>query len=1143
MVMKKNVMWTSLRRTIKDSLGRYLAIVGIIALGSAMFVGLKTTKTDMVATGQIFMDKQNMFDLQLLSSVGWDLSDVDAIAALDGVEAAEGVVSMDALVQIDDSTVERVYKLYSIPERINQVYLLGGRMPQGPNECLADGFHASDSVLGRKVTISANNADNVLDSLPEKTFTVVGYVSTPLYMDMNRGTTTLGNGAVDSYLYLPKSAFDVDYYTQIDITIPGDYEIYTALYDTALEKAGEEMDVLLQPIVKVRADRLYTEADEAYQTGLTEYNDGLAEYEKGKAEVTQELADGKKKLEDGQKELEDGRNLLQDALKQIEDGQILLNENRQTFLKTKADIYKQFAQTSSDLTEKRSTVLTALSQVNSGIDQIDSGIRQIDSGISQLESGITQLDTLLAVLDAVMPVVSDSIERAEAALREAEQAGLDSDTLERLRTELANLRTRYEEYEAQRQQLHADRQQYTQQLEDLRKQKQELEQQRAELSATKTTLEASLAQIDDAFLQLQNAQRQADSEMIAAEAKLDAAQVELDTRKAQAEKGLKELETAEKELTQGWEDYNKGYKSAMEELAKAQKELDDAKLELDDAGKEIARLKDPQLYVLDRNSNIGYVSLDSNSDIVEGVSAVFPVFFLLIAALVCITTMTRMIEEERTQIGTMKALGYGSRAIVSKYLLYAGSAAVIGCGLGVIAGSAVFPLILWQAYSIIILLKPDLVLVFNWPLCIAVVSVYTAVTLAVTWYTCRRTMQDVPAELIRPKPPTSGKKILLERFPFWNRISFLNKVMLRNVFRYRQRLLMMLVGIGGCTALLLTGFGFQDSIVHIVDHQFNEITLYDVETRFSKGMSEQEQALFRTEAQPYAEDLMFYHQSSVELEHGHSVSKVSMIASETGVGTFIDLHHGDEKLAYPKTGEALVSIGVSEKMGIDPGDVITLRGSDMQPLTVKVCGIYDNYIQNFVFVTPDTVAAQWGYTPEIQMSCITLRDGVDAHKAAASLAEQDHVLSVSVNQELAAQVGKMLEALDLVVLTIVVCAGMLAVIVLYNLTNINITERIREIATIKVLGFRSWESAAYVFKENMLLTGLGILVGLPAGMRILEFVMNQIRIDMIWMPARVGVLSFLLAMALTLLSACFVDFILYFKLEKINMAEALKSVE
>ena len=1133
MVMKKNVMWTSLRRTIKDSLGRYLAIVGIIALGSAM----------LVATGQVFMDKQNMFDLQLISSVGWGLSDVDKIAALDGVEAAEGVVSMDALVQIDDATDERVYKLYSIPEQINKVYLLGGRMPKAPNECLADGFHATDSILGRKITVSAGNTDDVLDKLPEKTFTVVGYVSTPLYMDMNRGTTTLGNGSVDTYLYLPKSAFDVDYYTQIDITIPGNYGIYTEVYNTALEKAGEDLDVLLQPVFKDRADTLYTEAENAYQEGLSEYNEGLAEYEKGKAEVIQELADTKKKLEDSQKEIEDGRKLLEDSLKEIEKGQTTLEENIKAFLKTKDDTYKQLSQTKTELTENRNTVLSALSQVNGGIDQIDSGMAQIDPGISQLESGLAQLEPALDALDAAMSTVSDGIESAEKALYEAEQAGLGSDVLEQLRTELAQLRARYAEYEAQRQQLYAEQQQYTQQLEDLRKQKQVLEQQRAELIATKTTLDGSLAQIDNGFLELQNAQLQADNEFAAAEAQLEAARLELDAGKAKAETGLKDLETAEKELAQGWKDYDEGYKTAMAEFADAQKDLDEAKLELDNARKDIEPLKDPQLYILDRNSNIGYVSLNSNSDIVEDVAAVFPVFFLLIAALVCITTMTRMIEEERTQIGTMKALGYDSKAVVSKYLLYAGSAAVIGCGLGVLAGSVVFPLILWQAYSIMMLLTPSLVLEFNWTLCIAVVSVYTVVTLAVTWYTCRRTMRDVPAELIRPKPPTSGKKIFLERLPFWNRISFLNKVMLRNVFRYRQRFLMMLVGIGGCTALLLTGFGFRDSIMPIVDYQFNEITLYDVEVRFSKGVSAQDQALFRTEAQQYAEDLTFYHQSSVELEWDHSVSKVYMIASESEIGTFIDLHDGDRKLTYPKAGEAIISVGVSEKMGIGPGDVITLRGSDMQPLTVKVCGIYDNYIHNYVFVTPDTVAAQWGYTPEIQMSCITLRDGVDAHKAAAYLAEQDHVLNVSVNQEMAEQVGKMLEALNLVVVTIVVCAGLLAVIVLYNLTNINITERIREIATIKVLGFRSGESAAYVFKENLLLTGLGTLVGLPAGMLLLDFVMSQIRIDMIWMPPRLSALAFLLAVALTLLSACFVDFVLYFKLEKINMAEALKSVE
>ena len=354
---------------------------------------------------------------------------------------------------------------------------------------------------------------------------------------------------------------------------------------------------------------------------------------------------------------------------------------------------------------------------------------------------------------------------------------------------------------------------------------------------------------------------------------------------------------------------------------------------------------------------------------------------------------------------------------------------------------------------------------------------------------------------------------------------------------------MMLVGIGGCTALLLTGFGIRDSIVDIVDYQFSEIVLYDLEVHFSEGLSEANGQDFAAAAAPYAQDLLIYHQSNVEIDGKEGTREVSMIVSDNRIEQFLNLHSGQQKLSYPQNGEILVSKGVALNIGIEAGDTVTLRTGDMQRVAVRVADVFDNYISNFVLLTQDTAAELLGETAQQQTACVMLKDGVDHHEAAAKLSERSDVLNISINQDLANQVGSMLEALDLVVLTIVVCAGLLAVIVLYNLTNINITERIREIATIKVLGFRSRESAAYVFKENLLLTTMGAVLGLPAGLLLLNFVMGKIRIDMIWMPARLSFQSYILAILLTMLSALLVDFALYFKLEKVNMAEALKSVE
>lgn len=1137
--MRKNV-----RQTILQSLGRYIAIVAIIALGAGMFVGLLSTKMDMVATAQKYTDEQNMFDLRLLSTYGWSNDDVEKIAQLTGVVDAEGSINIDAFARYTGGEQESVYRLYSIPKKVNQVYLLGGRMPTSPNECLVDGFHQDGSILGKTIEITQSNSSDTLDSLKEQTYTVVGYVNTPLYMDMSRGNTTLGSGNLASFIFLPEDAFNVDYYTEINVTIEGDYEVYTDAFTKAMEDMAEKLKPGATVVAQDRMVELKAEGEIEYADGLKEYEDGLAEFEKGKQEALDKLADGLKELEDGQAELDknwetvlDGEKQIAEAEKLLVDNEKLLVQSKQDLAKAKADAYAQLAQAYADLTQNYKDVTIGLQQVSDGLAQIEAGIPQIESGLTQIDSGIKNLDLVIGVLKTTISVTEGMLELEKGSLL------VNPNRVEQLEAQLASQKAQYDDYSAQRQELVDMQTAYTAQLEELKVQK-------AELVETKSTLESAKTQIELGFKELESQQLQADNRFASAEAELQSGELqfeqgrkELEAKKQELAEGCAALEEAQAELDKGWKEYENGKAEAETELADAEQKLVDAKEKLDDARKILDGMNEAQVYILDRNTNVGYLAVDNNSDIVSGVSRVFPAFFLLVAALVCITTMTRMVDDERTQIGIFKALGYSNGAIVNKYLFYTGSAAVLGCGLGVLVGSVVFPKILWAAYGIILSVTPDIVLKLNWPLCVIVVVAYTAVSMFVTWYCCRRELREVPAELMRPRAPTAGKKIWMEYLPFWNKISFLNKVMFRNVFRYRQRMLMMLVGIGGCTALLLTGFGLRDSITGIADYQFENISVFDMEVYFAEGQTDEQQLAFREELSGDVEDVHFFHQASVELDHNAQTKEVYMIVSDEGLNKHMDLHSGDTKLDIPGVGETLVTIGVAETMGINIGDTITLRNSDMKSLNLKVAGIYDNNVFNYAIVCPETVAEQWGEVPQSQMAFVEMREGKDVHEAGAKITQMNGVMNVAITQDTASRVSSMLEALDLVVITIVVCAGLLAVIVIYNLTNISITERIREIATIKVLGFNSKESAAYVFKENLLLSGMGAMIGLVGGYFLLKFVMSQIKIDMVWMEARPAAISFLWAVLLTMLSACLVDFLLYFKLEKINMAEALKSVE
>ncbi len=1157
MVMKK-ITGKNLLRSIRKSLTRYLAIVAIIALGAGIFVGLRTTKSDMIATGQRYMDGQNMFDLRLVNTYGWTDTQLEQIRQLSGVVNAEGVTALDALARPDfEGSSDGVYKFYSIPEFVDKVSLQGGRMPQRADECLMDGFHFDESRLGTTITVSQENKAETLESLTVHTFTVVGYVSSPLYMDISRGSTTLGNGTVAGFIYLPDESFQMDYYTEITVTMDGPREVYSKEYDAGVDALADALEPQLLPLAQARYEQVKLEAEDQYRQGLEEYNKGCQEYLDGKQTAMEELDKAEQELREAQQELEDNRALLEDGQTQLADAEKLLAEKKQELLdgekelkRQEASVNAQLADAEKELLQNHKTVSDNLALVNDGLLQIDEGLSQLDSGISQLESGLATLRISIEGLKGLNAAAQSGIAAAKQALDAAEAMGLPADVVQQLRDRLAALEEESQNYVQQQEQLQSQYDEYSVQLSQLKAQRSELQAQRQELQSNKALLEDGLKQINDGFDQLEAQKALAQEEFAKAkqqlsegERQLVQGEKELEAKRAELQEGLEALAEGEKALQEGWEEYRSGRDAALKELADGENELLDAKNKLDEAAETIATMDEPDLYLLDRNTNTGYLALDSNSDIVKGVSAVFPAFFLLIAALVCITTMTRMVEEERTEIGTMKALGYTNWEIISKYLKYSGSAAIIGCGLGVLLGSVIFPMILWQAYGIIFNIKPTIDLHFDWLLCGGVVVAYTAVNLLVTWYCCRRMLTNVPAQLIRPKAPAAGKKIFLEYLPFWKRFSFLNKVMLRNVFRYKQRFFMMLVGIGGCTALLVTGFGLRDSIVDIVDHQFEEITLYDMDIRFSQGCTPEEMEAFRQEMADYSQEIYFYHQSSGELSDGSVSKNITLVCADEGLKSFMDFHSGDKRLPSPGSGEVLISVGVADMMGLEVGDLVTVKNADMQQLSLIVSGIYENYVYNYAIISPESWLSQLGEEAPNQVACLNVKNGQDVHIAGTVAAQAQGVISVIISQDLAEQVGSMLDALDLVVATVVICAIALAVIVLYNLTNINITERIREIATIKVLGFRAGETASYVFKENLLLSAMGALTGLLGGKLLLIFVISQIKVDMVWLQARVNLPSFLISIVLTLLSAGLVDWLLYYRLEKINMAEALKSVE
>ena len=1011
--MKSTIMKTTVRE-IRESLGRYMAILAIVALGVGLYVGLTVTKPDMLAAGENYLEENKLYDLQLISTIGYDDEAVERLNAQEGVEIAEGEVYTDFLA-VDETGEESVLRAHSMLWKQNQAVVTAGRKPTAGNECMVDAQAYGKDALGTVIRVSENNEEDTAELFRYTEYTVVGLCNSSYYINYERGTTSLGSGRLKGFIYIPKDGFDTDYYTDIYVRLADRYELYSDEYDEAVDAAVDWAEPLGEELAQERYLALKEDAEWQIEDGERELSEKRAEAEKEFADARQELLDAEEEIADGQQEIDDGWSELADARQEIEENRGTLADSKEEL----ADGQTQIADGTAELADQRTAAEDLDDEderknleagLNLGEAQRKGNEAQIDAGIGIADMGQAQIDH-----------GEEQIARNEERLREAEE----------------------------------------------------------------------------------------------------------------------ELEDARKEVADGWEEYEENRQDFEEQMAEAEEELADAR-------KELADLEEPDTYVLTREENIGYACYESDSSIIEGIAGVFPVFFFLVAALVCMTTMARMVEEQRTQIGVLKALGYGKGRIMGKYLFYSGSAALIGCLIGFFMGSWLFPTVIWSAYGIMYQLG-DFVILLDWRLGAVSLAVSILCSMGTTFATCRYELTEVAAQLMRPKAPKSGKRIFLERLPFlWNHLSFLVKVSARNIFRYKQRFFMMVFGIGGCTALLLTGFWNKDSISSIIDDQYGEIQLNDLSVTFSDPYAQKDRTEYEKIMEQTAEEYAVSFEESADLIcNGLSESVTLVVPEKTEkMGAYLDLHTEEgEPVAWPSGGEAVLTAKLAEKCGLRPGDEAVLRDEDGVSLTVTVSGISENYIYNYAYLSPETWKEQTGQDPEYQTAYVNVKEGQDIHEASAAIMNCDGVASVTAYEDMRTRFGSMMESLDYVVLVIIVCAGALAFIVLYNLTNINITERLREIATIKVLGFYRNETAGYVFRENLILTGLGALAGLVMGKYLHSFVMAQIDIDMITFDVHIAPLSVLYSIVLTFVFAVFVCGVMNRKLDAINMAESMKSIE
>ena len=814
----------------------------------------------------------------------------------------------------------------------------------------------------------------------------------------------------------------------------------------------------------------------------------------------------------------------------VKDAQDELDEKKEELAEKRTEAETELEAAKQQLTDGET-------EISDGKNQIASAKTELSAKASELQSGKDALSSKAAELESASQQISGQ-ESALAAKKAEYEQGLNAYLA--AKQQVADKRSSLETAKAQ---LTEDTPGYEEMLAQIEAGLTEVAGAEAELNTKNAELEAAAGQLCSAESQLAAAKQQIEdgkNALAAAEAELTDGENQLAAAKEQIEEKEDQLEAAETELADGLLQYQENQSEFDEQMQDADDQIADAQSKIDEIEK-------PETYVLDRNTNVGYVCLKNDSGVVKGIANVFPVFFFLVAALICMTTMNRMVEEQRTQIGVLKALGFSEGKIMGKYLFYSGSAAISGTLIGYVLGIHFFPLVIITAYGIVYKMG-GIYYVSDPPLALVSLTVAVLCSVGTTWLSCHKELKEVAADLMRPKAPKAGKRVFLEHVPFiWKRLKFLQKVSVRNIVRYKKRFFMMVIGISGCTALLVMGFGVRDSVVAVADQQYEEIQLYDIGVTLKDGKMPGEADLKSLDSVLEKENAagMYAMEKTIDLVTDKGTKSIHMVAVENPdeVGDFISLHtKKQEPIAYPKEGEAVLSKKVAETYAVKKGDTILLRDSDNNEMHLKVTGICENHIYNYVYIAPESYEKQIGDVV-FKNVYVRLPDASDIHEVSAALMKADGVTAVTVNSDMLSRISQMMSCMNYIVIIIIICAGALAFIVLYNLNNINITERVREIATIKVLGFYPKETASYVFRENMVLTAIGCGLGLILGKWFHRFVMGEIQIDMVSFNVQINAVSYLFSVLLTMGFAWIVNCMMTGKLERINMAESLKSID
>lgn len=1069
-------------REIKISLGRFLSILCIVAIGVAFFAGIKASAPDMKNSADTYFDKYNVQDIQVYSTIGLTKKDVAAIKKIKGVKSVQPSFSMDTLSQIDSTQMVIKVISYGIDQKMNKIRVVEGRMPEKENECLVEASSATNKLygtfhIGDTLKLQSGTDEALSKSLKHTKFKIVGTCYNPNYLSYEKGSSNIGSGTVNSFIYIQNTNVLKDYYTEVNVCVKGakDLDCYSDEYFDVVDPVLKKIKKISNKQIDARIQSYQSELDEKKQEATDKFKDAENQFNAAQ-----------NKIDSGLSEIQSNELKLQNSKDQINQGWNEYYANLQ-------------------LLDNIPTLQNAIAQ----IEESEKKLPELLSQKEQVENGLQQINAE-GDLNTKRTLIQNAIDFIDIALKKLENYP-DSSDAETIRIKL--------------------------------NEKKELLQGQLSLIdqaiAKKAELEAILPQIQSGIEQIQagvakKAELQSQlNQLLNAKNELNNAYVSLINGQAQYEDGVSKIEDAKNEL-------NKSIEQLTLSKAEFNIQKHDALRELSDAQLEIDKMEGKWI-VLDRNSHYSYRDYGACADRMDGIAKVFPVFFFLVAALVCMTTMTRMVDEQRNEMGTLKALGYSKLQIASKYIIYALIASILGSILGCSLGMYLFPTVIFNAWNTLynidqikFLFQPGLILLAS--------GSVTGITLLATLYSIYSELIEMPSQLMRPKAAKAGKKILLERITFiWKRLSFLQKVTARNIFRYKKRFFMTIIGIAGCSALLVAGFGINDSISDIVNQQYNVIYHYDATVSAKTSEITSQIKSLKGVKDVYEEDHLAV---TTKIENKDISTTVHIISNDKKFKDFCTLFNGNNEFDLDDS-SVLISQKMATKLNKKAGNTIKIKDANNKVIKAKIKGVFTNYVGHHIYAS-ESLYKSWN-TNAKTTHIYLIKSKKTTKKFERNLGNKimniDGVQSVTFYSSLQKNFKDMIKSISYIVVVLVISAACLAFVVLYNLSNVNISERKREIATIKVLGFTRKEVDAYINRETILLTILGSLIGLGIGIGLHHLIMNLAEMDDIMFGRTINSISYVISFVMTIGFNAIINLCMHKKLNNTQMVESLKAVE